>query len=240
MNIFTVIYRSLQMKWKTLACLALCLTAGTDTISAQLKGRMLGLSSAEVDIAVGSIESEITATLQFRPRPAPKTTTGYNLFIPVYIPTGQLGDADAMKKFKPALSVERRPVILTRAEPPAAIARLDTVTGMTIVWWKAIMRWPRPGEALIVDMRYIQPHAVAGRMRSCIYVPIVPDGELSKDSRVRLRAEVPGTALYLRSGKTKKSGPLGKLTGKGKSAGKSLECTIQHNLPIIVDLVAAQ
>ncbi|MDA0812508.1 MAG: hypothetical protein O3C21_09005 [Verrucomicrobia bacterium] len=189
---------------------------------------------------MGTIESEITATLQFRPRPAPKTTSGYDLFIPVYIPTEQINDAGAMKKYKPALSVERRPVILTRAEPPAAIARLTTVAGMTTVWWKAIMRWPRPGEALIVDMLYIQPHAVAGRMRSCIYVPIAPDAELSKDSLVRLRAEAPGTALYLRSGKTKKSGPLGKWMGKGKSAGKSLECTIQHKLPIIVDLVAAE
>ncbi|MCB1096050.1 MAG: hypothetical protein KDN22_10790 [Verrucomicrobiae bacterium] len=239
MTTLTVTHRALQMKLLSVACLLLCLSAGLATASAQSKGRTLGLSSAEVDIAVGSVESEITATLQFRPRPAPKTTTGYDLFIPVYVPTSQINDTGAMKKYKPALSVERRPVVLTRAEPPAAIARLDIAPGMTIVWWKAIMRWPRPGEALIVDMRYTQPHMVNGRMRSCIYVPIAPDGELSKDSLVRLRAEPAGTALYLRSGKIRKTGPFAKWTGKGKSIGKSLECTVQHKLPIIADLVAA-
>ncbi|MGK0188536.1 MAG: hypothetical protein ACI9R3_004347 [Verrucomicrobiales bacterium] len=208
------------------------------TLPAQSRGRALGLASMEVDVQVGSVESEITATLQFLPRPAAVSKSRYDLFIPVYVPQALAKDSSSLKKFKPALSVERRPVILSIAEPPQAVARIDTISGMSIIWWKAMLRWPRRGEPLIVDLRYIQRNAVSQRMRSSIFVPIAPDGPLTEGSVVRLHTDTPGTALYLRSGSIKKSGPFAKWTGKGKTVGKSLSCSVRHQLPIVVDLVA--
>ena len=191
-------------------------------------------------VSVGNAESEITATLQYQSRPSATKRNSYNLFIPVHVPARTAGSTAALKKFKPALSVERRPVILKRAEPPAALARIDTLPGMTIVWWKAILRWPRRGEALIVDMRYLQPNAVVDGTQSCIFVPIIPDGELSKESRITLHTDLPGIALHLRSGKLKKKIPFAKWIMKGRAVGKSLECNLENKLPVIVDLVVGK
>lgn len=229
---------SFARQWFSL-CVALVFLTGASCFAQQTRGRALGLSSMEVDVQVGNVESEITATLHFLPKSSPKTKSRYDLFIPVYVPNSLVTDAKTLKKFKPALSVERRPVILTKTEPPAAIARIDTVKGMTIVWWKAILRWPRRGEALIVDMRYVQRNAISARNVSSIFVPIAPDGPLSKDSVIQLHTDAPGTALHLRSGSIKKKGPFAKWTGKGKTIGKSLSCSPRHQLPVIVDLVAA-
>ena len=206
--------------------------------AAQTKGVTLALTSMEVDIAVGAQDSEVTASLHFTTRYAAKHRKVYELFIPVYVPDTNAGRSAASRKYKPALSVERRPVIVRKATPPAAIARINTIPGMKVVWWRALLSWPRRGEALIVDMRYLQKTAVVGRVQSCIYVPIVPDGPLSEDSRAVIHTDLPGIALNLRSGKLKKKGLFSKWLGKGKSKGKSLECALQHKLPIIVDLVS--
>lgn len=223
---------------RRLLLLSLSLAALVSVARPQSQGSALGLASMEVDIAVGSEESEVTATLQFTPRSASRRQPSYDFYLPVYVPEGMIGNDGAMKKYKPALSVERRPVILRQVPPPPDLRQAHRVQGMEIVWWKAVLRWPRRGEALIVDMRYLQRHAVAGGMRRCHFLPIAPDGPLTKQSRIVLHTDLPGTALHLRSGKLQKRGFVARWTGGSKRTARSLACAIQHNLPVSVDLVA--
>jgi len=207
--------------------------------SALANGTRLAVVSVEITAAVSLEKTEVMGSIHFSERRVAVGQKTYDLYLPVFVPLKDVRDEALLLKSRPALSVERRPVRLSRVTTPPGLPRAPAAPGQAVVWWRARLGKPRRGEKLIVDFRYEQKNFVREGYRGFVILPVAPDGDLAGRSRVRLSTARSDARLHLKSGKSAKPA-LGSLL-KGRLAhpiAKNISCKPGHFQPIVVELVA--